>query len=175
MLQSFVAATNGDETATDRGSRGRIARYVRDTLPDLCWRLALVRATDHIVSHDSIVYELRERDGEHHSSRVIEICVCEPTEEIASVVDGGKGHSNAGKWEGLCSIPLPVFTAVDLDGAQANVMLLVEHNTTASSHGGAVGNDSREEPGGGHGGNGLVAMCDILVVDVDVIGQRVWN
>ena len=169
MLEEFVAASDGYETATDSRCRCSIARSVRNILPHLGRGFALIRAEDTIVSTESIVYELRQGNGEDNFGRMIEVCVRKATEEIACIVDGSKGHPNAGEWEWLRSIPLTFLTAVHFDRAQANVVFLVEHDATTGSHCGAVGDDGREETGRGHGRYCLLALCDLFVIDVDVI------
>ena len=170
MLQALITPTNGQQTATNRRGSRSIARDIGDTLPHPCWWVCLVWAVvNNVTSCEGIVDQLRERDGEYYFRRVVKVCVGKSAQKIAGLVNGSKSHPDTGKGKGLSLIPLAIFTAIHLNSAQAYVVLCVQHNATTGSHRGAVGDDCGEETGRGHRGDGALAVCDVFIVDVDVI------
>ena len=123
----------------------------------------------NVVPREGIVNELREGDGKDYLGWVVKVCIGKSAQEIAGLVDGGKSHPDAGKGKGLSLIPLTLLAAVYLNSAQADVVLCVQHDATTGCHRGAIRDDRGEETGRGHWGNGPLTMCDIFIVDIDMV------
>ena len=175
VLQVLIAPPQRKETPTQGRCSGGKARSVPKALPD--------RVIGGTVAHgilvpnqrDGVVQEGRKTTAEHALSRVVKLCVCEPSKEVAGVVDGTGGHANAGHGEGLCHIPLPRVLVVQLHSVHAEVTGRVQHKSPAGHNGGPVAYDRWQQPRGGHGGEGLDPLPGGLVQGEDVVSESIWG